>query len=747
MLTRRVISNVGQPLCTPSGAPLPGIKISFILIDTTGKKNNAWDAISGERVEGLVQTTTDASGEFSVELWPNDRGATVTQYLCRVAAAGISDFIASVPSGATTLSWIEFMAQGATLTSQQIVGLEYIANRDISSGYVGLTLFKHNFINALGTIKSFFTNANTAARTYTFPDKDITVAGLSDITGINSGTNTGDQTLAGLGGVPATTTVNGHPLSANVIVTPADLGAEVTANKGAANGYAPLDAGAKIPLANIPASVIGALSYQGTWNAATNTPALASGVGTKGYYYKVSVAGATSLDGHAVWSVDDVAVFDGAAWDVLQGGISSAEVTNALGFTPLNKAGDAMTGALTLFGDPTLPLHAVPLQMLQYYVSPVNNIGIAGRAGFGIGICPVVPAGFSALAGTNMPSSDTYGNYQYSDGSIMCWIPAFYYKYGTGANGLAINMVDIQPESVYASVAVANAAGYALHRAFYDSGVVQRGVFIDKYKCSNNAGTASSIKFGNPLSSNGVNNPFSGLTGAPANNYSGAIASAKTRGVNFFSSSLFIRSALALLALAHAQASTSTTRCAWYNATNNFPKGCNNNALGDAQDAALTFISSGYSTANQTGSANVLAKTTHNGQNCGVADVNGTIWEISLGLTSDATNYYLLKTSAQMKAITAGNTLATDAWGATGIAALYDNLGATFGALWATAANRVTYFGSATQVLNAAINGNAWNAAGAGIPLIGGVSGTNSFGNDGLWDYKPNEMCPIVADS
>jgi hypothetical protein len=39
-----------------------------------------------------------------------------------------------------------------------------------------------------------------------------------------SGTNTGDQTLAGLGGVPTTTTVNGHSLSSNVIVTQSDVG-------------------------------------------------------------------------------------------------------------------------------------------------------------------------------------------------------------------------------------------------------------------------------------------------------------------------------------------------------------------------------------------------------------------------------------------------------------------------------------------------------------------------------------------
>ena len=49
----------------------------------------------------------------------------------------------------------------------------------------------------------------------------------------------------------------------------------------------------------------GSLNYQGTWNASTNTPTLQSGIGTKGYYYLVSVAGTTNLDGITDWQVND----------------------------------------------------------------------------------------------------------------------------------------------------------------------------------------------------------------------------------------------------------------------------------------------------------------------------------------------------------------------------------------------------------------------------------------------------------
>jgi hypothetical protein len=67
-------------------------------------------------------------------------------------------------------------------------------------------------------------------------------------------------------------------------------------------------------------NAIGALNYKGTWNANTNSPALASGVGTKGDYYVVSVAGTTTLDGISNWGVGDWAAFNGAAWQRVEGG-------------------------------------------------------------------------------------------------------------------------------------------------------------------------------------------------------------------------------------------------------------------------------------------------------------------------------------------------------------------------------------------------------------------------------------------
>lgn len=106
--------------------------------------------------------------------------------------------------------------------------------KDASGGFAGLTLFKINFKNALNTFTSFFTNSNTAVRTYLFPDKDGTVAMTSDITGVNSGTNTGDEDLASIKSKLGITTLSGSNTGDQTL---GSLGGEGTVNKDANNGY------------------------------------------------------------------------------------------------------------------------------------------------------------------------------------------------------------------------------------------------------------------------------------------------------------------------------------------------------------------------------------------------------------------------------------------------------------------------------------------------------------------------------
>jgi hypothetical protein len=83
------------------------------------------------------------------------------------------------------------------------------------------------------------------------------------------------------------------------------------------------------------ASVAGGLSYQGTWNANTNTPTLTSSVGVNGYYYITDVAGSTNLNGITDWQIGDWLLFNGSVWQKID---QSNLVTSVAG----------RTGAVTL---------------------------------------------------------------------------------------------------------------------------------------------------------------------------------------------------------------------------------------------------------------------------------------------------------------------------------------------------------------------------------------------------------------
>jgi len=60
---------------------------------------------------------------------------------------------------------------------------------------------------------------------------------------------------------------------------------------------------------NLIGTIPAGLVFQGTWDAATNTPTLTSGSGTTGHFYIVSTDGSTNLDGITDWKVGDWAVF------------------------------------------------------------------------------------------------------------------------------------------------------------------------------------------------------------------------------------------------------------------------------------------------------------------------------------------------------------------------------------------------------------------------------------------------------
>jgi hypothetical protein len=143
--------------------------------------------------------------------------------------------------------------------------------------------------------------------------KVSTVPDAGDDTLVEPSDWNADHQLTGLGTM-AEQNSNNISVTGGTMTGVAITGYIPTTQKGVANGVATLDAGGKVPVSELPAAVLGALSYQGTWDANTNSPTLTSSVGTKGYYYVVSVAGNTNLNGITDWLVGDWAVFNGSIW-------------------------------------------------------------------------------------------------------------------------------------------------------------------------------------------------------------------------------------------------------------------------------------------------------------------------------------------------------------------------------------------------------------------------------------------------
>jgi len=107
----------------------------------------------------------------------------------------------------------------------------------------------------------------------------------------------------------------------------------LTTGANVANGYAGLDSNAKVPVAQLPNSI---MEYQGTWNASTNSPTLANGTGNAGDVYRVTIAASRNLGAGAIdFQVGDYAIYDGSVWQ-------KADTTDAVSSV------NGYTGSVTL---------------------------------------------------------------------------------------------------------------------------------------------------------------------------------------------------------------------------------------------------------------------------------------------------------------------------------------------------------------------------------------------------------------
>lgn len=110
----------------------------------------------------------------------------------------------------------------------------------------------------------------------------------------------------------------------------------LSSEKGASLGVATLDAGGKIPVGQLPSSL---MTFEGTWNANTNTPALADGVGDPGMVYIVTVAGTQDLgSGSQTFAVGDWVVYNSSnIWQWSANSNAVVSVNGYVGVVALDK--------------------------------------------------------------------------------------------------------------------------------------------------------------------------------------------------------------------------------------------------------------------------------------------------------------------------------------------------------------------------------------------------------------------------
>lgn len=390
-----------------------------------------------------------------------------------------------------------------------------------------------------------------------------------------------------------------------------------------------------------------------------------------------------------------------------------------------------------------------------------------GEAGFGCGVAPseiVSKYNMTPMEGTYNPNSKNYGNYTDRTGSVMVWIPKVYVKY----------TYDTAEPYYGHKVEVSNTpkADYFLPRCFINNGKEIDGFFIDKYACSPENKIGVSKRYGQPLCNhpNGIDvlsnlelpadviSALSLSNGTILNRSDALPLAAKTRGVHYSLPTAFMFHHLADLVDAHYFAAKTATNnfnngdyslCAWADIAPYAPKGPNN-SLTDYFDSSVVFqlsTNNNYE-ANRHLTArcgscddSVFPKTTHNGQWCGVADMNGTLWQGALGLVSNASaNICIMKESTNATDIVTSNLYDYSLYDEITSLSYYktsakgQNYYPTTGQLWSNETSRTT---------------DIYKLQSVGFPssLIAGQNNNNRYGCDSVWlNYDRQQLFPYYLN-
>lgn len=180
----------------------------------------------------------------------------------------------------------------------------------------------------------------TVNRNFQFPNADGTLALTSNLSSYVPYTGATGNVNLGSNNITSNSFIKSGGTSSQFLKADGSVDGNTyqnTSQKNQANGYAGLDSGVKIFLSQLPDSILGALIYQGTWNATTNSPTLANppSSDTKGYYYVTNTAG-TQFG--ITFAVGDWIVSNGTEWQKVDNSDAVTTVFGRLGNVVANES-------------------------------------------------------------------------------------------------------------------------------------------------------------------------------------------------------------------------------------------------------------------------------------------------------------------------------------------------------------------------------------------------------------------------